>query len=39
MKLLQAGLSKGDELTLRTDGADEADALEKLADYITNLAE
>ncbi|WP_225757060.1 HPr family phosphocarrier protein [Cardiobacterium sp. Marseille-Q4385] len=39
MKLLQAGLSKGDQLTLRTDGADEADALEKLADYITNLAE
>ena len=39
MKLLQAGLSKGDQLVLKTDGADEADALEKLADYITNLAE
>ena len=39
MKLLQAGLSKGDQLVLKTDGADEADALAKLADYITNLAE
>ena len=39
MKLLQAGLSKGDQLVLKTDGADEADALEKLADYITHLAE
>ena len=28
MKLLQAGLSKGDQLVLKTDGADEADALE-----------
>ena len=27
------------ELTLSADGADEADALAKLADYITNLAE
>lgn len=39
MKLLQAGLSQGDELTLRADGPDEDQALEKLAEYISNLDE
>lgn len=39
MKLLQAGLAQNDELTLQADGADEADAIKALADYINNLDE
>ena len=36
MKLLQAGLSKGDQLVLKTDGADEAAAMQALTDLIND---
>ena len=39
MKLLQAGLAQNDELTLQADGADEADAITALTDFINNLDE
>ena len=36
MKLLQAGLSKGDQLVLKTDGADEAAAMQALTALIND---
>lgn len=39
MKILQAGLSQGDNLTVQTDGADEDKALEEVVNYIKNLEE
>lgn len=39
MKLLQAGLSQGDVLTVEADGADEDAALAALIEYITTLQE
>lgn len=39
MKLLQAGLSQGDTLTVETNGADEEAALTAIVDYINNLEE
>lgn len=39
MKLMQAGLSKGDAFQIETDGEDEDKALAALADYIKNLRE
>lgn len=39
MKLLQAGLSQGDSITVETDGADEEQALAAIVDYISNLEE
>ncbi len=39
MKLLQAGLSQGDTLTVEANGADEVDALAAIVEYINNLEE
>ncbi|MDO4776990.1 MAG: HPr family phosphocarrier protein [Cardiobacteriaceae bacterium] len=39
MKIMQAGLSKGDTFQIETEGADEEKALAALADYIGNLRE
>lgn len=39
MKLLQAGLSQGDTLTVQTNGADEDAALAAIVEYINNLEE
>ncbi len=39
MKILQAGLSQGDELTVEASGADEDKALQEIVDYIKNLEE
>ncbi|SUO97095.1 HPr family phosphocarrier protein [Suttonella ornithocola] len=39
MKLLQAGLSQGDSLTVETNGSDEEQALTAIIDYINNLEE
>lgn len=39
MKLLQAGLSQGDSITVETNGADEDTALNAIIDYISNLEE
>ncbi len=39
MKLLQAGLSQGDTITVEIDGADEDAALEAITAYIDELEE
>ena len=39
MKLLQAGFSQGDSITVQCDGADEEQALAAIVDYIKNLEE
>lgn len=39
MKVLQAGLSQGNTITVEVDGADEAEALKAIIDYIDNLEE
>lgn len=39
MKIMQAGLSKGDSFQIETEGDDEEKALAALADYIKNLHE
>lgn len=39
MKLLQAGLSQGDVLTVETNGADEDAALAAIVEYINTLEE
>lgn len=39
MKLLQAGLSQGDVLTVQANGADEEKALAAVVEYIENLDE
>lgn len=39
MKLMQAGLSKGDTFQIETEGDDEDNALNALVDYIKNLRE
>lgn len=37
LKLMQAGLSQGDEVVIVVNGADEDEALIALVEYITNL--
>lgn len=39
MKLLQAGLSQGDALTVEASGADEETALAAVVEYISTLQE
>ena len=39
MKVLQAGLSQGDVITVEIDGADEDEALKAIIDYIDTLEE
>ena len=39
MKLMQAGLSKGDTFQIETEGEDEDKAIAALTDYIKNLRE
>lgn len=39
MKLMQAGLSKGDTFQIEAEGEDEDKAIEALTDYIKNLRE
>lgn len=37
LKIMKAGISKDDEITIKAEGSDEAEALQALKDYIENL--
>lgn len=37
LKLMKAGISKGEEITIKADGEDEKAALEALKSYVENL--
>lgn len=37
LKLMQAGITKGDTVTIIADGADEEKALQAMVDYLNNL--
>ncbi len=37
LKIMKAGISKGDNVVIKADGSDELDALSALKDYIENL--
>ncbi len=39
LKVLKAGIKKGDSITINCNGEDETKALEALGDYITHLSE
>ena len=39
MKLMKIGISQGDQIELRCDGADEEQALSKLREFLANLTE
>ena len=39
LKLMKVGISKGDHIKITCDGADEAEAIDSLCDFIANLTE